>query len=74
MSRAHFGRKVCGNNGCDQVHFLFPSQHQADAIRDSKDPVMDGHDMFIAGDEDRQEQCSKCEGTIYIPPKEALSW
>jgi hypothetical protein len=72
MGKAHFGRKVCGNKGCDQVHFLFPSGHRADVIRDSS--AIDGHDMFIAGDEDRQEQCSKCEGTVHIPPTEALYW
>jgi hypothetical protein len=74
MGKAHFGRKVCGNNGCDQVHFLFPPEYQVDLIRESSYPSTGGHDMFIAGDEDRQEQCSKCKGTVYIPPKEALSW
>ncbi len=74
MGKAHFGRKVCGNNGCLQVHFLFPPGHQVDAICDSNDSAIDAHDMFIAGDEDRQEQCSKCEGTVHVPPKEALYW
>jgi hypothetical protein len=74
MGKAHFGRKVCGNNGCDQVHFLLPSGHQVDAIRDSNDPAIGGHEMFTTGDEDRQEQCSKCGGTVHIPPTEALYW
>ncbi len=67
------GRKMCGYQGCRQVHLLYPDLEPSYALKELNDRWEDGYEIFLPSQQEREERCARCGIGVLVPPAFVLS-